>query len=110
MRKYCKECGGEIDSSLKKCVKCGRHYSRPVHFILALLYLVLIASTLFYYHRYWNTLSVLTYYDEIVNEEFEERFGHLHNPETGEPINGWQAYLDALDAQMELEGKTYYGE
>ena len=107
MKKYCKECGCEIEKSTRRCSGCGRYYFRPAYFILMLLYLALIASTVFYYVQYQNSLYLINYHEDIVNQEFESRFGHLTHPETGEYIDSWYDYLDALDTQMELEGESY---
>lgn len=42
---------------------------------------------------------------KAIDEEFANRFGHLTNPKTGEPIRSQREYLDALDAQEELRAK-----
>ena len=40
------------------------------------------------------------------NNEFVRRFGHLKNPQTGEPIRSKEDYLKALDAQEEMRAKA----
>ena len=38
-----------------------------------------------------------------IDAEYERRFGHLTNPITGQPIRTQKDYLDALDAQQQLQ-------
>lgn len=38
-----------------------------------------------------------------IDEEYERRFGHLTNPITGQPIRSQADYLEALDAQQQLQ-------
>lgn len=40
-----------------------------------------------------------------MNSEIKKRFGNATNPATGKPIESWQDYLDAFDAQEQMKAK-----
>lgn len=40
-----------------------------------------------------------------IDAEYERRFGHLSNPITGKPIKTQEDYLEALDAQQQLQAE-----
>lgn len=107
MNRFCKICGNEINPATKRCTGCGKQYGKAAYLVLSLVYITLIGMSLYYYHEYNRTLTALLLYDQAVNEAFTERFGGYTNPKTGEYVTGWESYLDALDAQMELENTIY---
>lgn len=95
--RYCKHCGGALLNG--KCTKCGITAFSPTKIIIFLLSLACILSLVFNYYQF----SVL----RDIDAQFRYRFEEYANPETGEPIRTAYDYLDAIDAQMEMEDMSY---
>ena len=105
--RYCKKCGHEIDEKTKKCTGCGKQYANIFCVLLAVVYAVLLLSSVYFYNQCQLIAKTCMQQIDIIDSEFTARFGHLQNPKTGENITGYQSYLDALDAQMEMAGDSY---
>ena len=105
--KYCKNCGYEIDSNTNKCTGCGKQYTRAASVMLFVVYVLLIISTVYFYNKCQIYNKIYNETIDSINQEFTNRFGEYQNPITGEYITGYESYLDALDAQMEIEELDY---
>ena len=110
--RYCKNCGYEINEQ-GVCLGCGRNYlnkSSVVKLLYSILLLVSVISVFYFYNKAKESeqtaIEMIQFYNEIDNE-FVVRFGTYENPETGEKVDGVYSYLEALDAQMRLDGTTY---
>lgn len=95
--RYCKHCGGALLNG--RCTKCGKTAFSPTKIAIFLLSLICTLSLVLNYYLF----SVLNDLDT----QFQIRFGHYTNPETGTQIQTAYDYLDALDAQMEMDNMEY---
>lgn len=105
--KYCKNCGYEIDSNTNKCTGCGKQYTSVASVMLFVVYAALIISSVYFYNKCQIYKKLYNETIDSINQEFINRFGEYQNPITGEYVTGYESYLDALDAQMEIEELDY---
>lgn len=70
-KKFCKKCGGEIDSSIKKCSSCGKQYFKISKSFVAILFLVLIVVVLISLniYQYTNSIQTKTEYEKTIQEQ-----------------------------------------